>query len=192
MEPVAALILAGGRATRFGGIAKHELVVDGQRIFDRQVGLLAPRVSEIVVSSATGVEGYRTVADAAPDGGPLAGIAAGLAAVTAPWLLVVAGDMPYLTGDVIDLILAKRGDDGVGIEIDGLPQPLLCALRCDAARPALARMLAAGQRKASRLLTDAGLAIRWLAEPDLRAVDPTLRSLGNVNAPGDLTDVPGR
>ncbi|MBA2538086.1 MAG: molybdenum cofactor guanylyltransferase [Deltaproteobacteria bacterium] len=189
-----ALILAGGRATRFGGIAKHELVVDGERIFDRQVSVLAPRVSRIIVSSQHAIAGYTTVADAVPDGGPLAGIAAGLAAVTTPWLLVVAGDMPYLTGAVIDLVLGRiqACDDGVGIEIDGLPQPLICALRCEAARPALARMLETDQRKASRLLTDAGLTIRWLAEPDLRAVDPTLRSLGNVNAPGDLMGVPGR
>lgn len=185
-DPVTALILAGGKATRFGGVPKHTILVDGRTIFARQVEVLAPRFGEIIVSSPVAIPGYRTVADAVPDGGPLAGIAAALDAVTTPWLLVVAGDMPYLTGAVIDLVLARRGDDGVGIEIDGLPQPLCCALRCEAARPALARMLATGQRKASRLLTDAGLAIRWLAEADLRAVDPALRSLGNVNAPGDL------
>jgi molybdopterin-guanine dinucleotide biosynthesis protein A len=185
-DPVTALILAGGKATRFGGIAKHQLVVEGRTIFARQVEVLARRVTEIIVSSPVAIAGYRTVADTVADGGPLAGIAAGLDAITTPWLLVVAGDMPYLSGAVIDLVLARRGDDGVGIEIDGLPQPLVCALRCEAAKPALARMLATGQRKASRLLTDAGLAIRWLAESDLRGIDPTLRALGNVNAPGDL------
>jgi len=41
-------------------------------------------------------------------------------------------------------------------------------------------------RKASRLLTDAGLAVRWISEAEIRALDPTLRSLANVNAPGDL------
>ena len=41
---VSALILAGGKATRFGGLAKHTIVVDGQTIFERQVALLRPRV----------------------------------------------------------------------------------------------------------------------------------------------------
>ena len=42
---VSALILAGGKATRLGGVAKHELVPDdgdGRTIFERQVAVLAP------------------------------------------------------------------------------------------------------------------------------------------------------
>ncbi len=100
-----ALILAGGKATRFGGIAKHEIVVDGQTIFERQVAVLAPRVAEILVSSPRDIAGYRTVRDSVENIGPLAGIAAGLAACRTPWLLVVAGDMPYITGPLIDLLL---------------------------------------------------------------------------------------
>jgi molybdopterin-guanine dinucleotide biosynthesis protein A len=60
-EHVSALILAGGKATRFGGIAKHLLVVDGETIFARQVRVLAPRVAEILVSCADDIPGYRTV-----------------------------------------------------------------------------------------------------------------------------------
>ena len=79
MTAVSALILAGGKATRFGGAAKHQLVVDGETIFARQVRVLAPRVAEILVSGPT-IEGYRTVRDVVEGAGPLAGIAAGLAA----------------------------------------------------------------------------------------------------------------
>ena len=185
-DPVSALILAGGKATRLGGVAKHEIVVEGRTIFERQVAVLAPRVAEIVVSCATPIARYRTVVDAIVDGGPLAGIAAGLEVVTTPWLLVVAGDMPFLGADLIELMIARRGDDGVGIELAGLPQPLCCVLRCEVARPALARMLATGQRKASRLLTDAGLRMRWLAETDLTGIDRVQRALANVNTFRDL------
>jgi molybdopterin-guanine dinucleotide biosynthesis protein A len=183
---VTAVILAGGKATRLGGIAKHALVVDGRTIFERQTAVLAPRVAEIIVSAPEPIAGYRTVADAVSGAGPLAGIAAGLAAARTPWALIVAGDMPYLTGAVVELVLARIGDDGVAIEIGGLPQPLFCALRVVAARPVVEQLLASGQRKASRLLTDADLAIRWLAEADVRAVDPELRALANVNEPSDL------
>ena len=187
-ELVTALILAGGRATRLGGVDKRELVIEGRTIFERQVAVLAPWVVEIVVSSGRDVPGYRTVADAVVDGGPLAGIAAGLEAATTAWVLVVAGDMPYLAGDVIALILGQLdpGLDAVGIRVGALPEPLFCALHRETAFAAVSRMLAAGTRKASRLLTDAGLRVAWIDEAALRAVDPSLRSLGSVNVPADL------
>ena len=47
---ISALILAGGRATRMGGIDKTALIVDGETIFARQMRVLAPRVTEIIVS----------------------------------------------------------------------------------------------------------------------------------------------
>ena len=178
---VTALILAGGKATRLGGIAKHELIVDGEPIFARQVRVLAPRVDEIVVSGAE-VAGYRSVRDAVAGAGPLAGIAAGLAAAATPWLLVVAGDMPHLTGELIDALLARRGDalDAVGVRVRALPEPLLCVVHARA-RAAVERRLAAGRFKASGLLTGEGLRVAWLDDPEPRA-------LININSPADLRE----
>jgi molybdenum cofactor guanylyltransferase len=186
-DDASALILAGGKATRLGGIAKHAIVIEGRTIFERQVEVLAPRVAEILVSAPEPVRGYRTVVDIAEGIGPLAGVAAGLAAAATPWLVVVAGDMPYITGTVIDALLARTGDcDAVGIRVAGLPEPLLCALACAAAAPVVARRIAAGQRKASRLLTDGDLRVCWIEDSELRAIDPELRAFFNVNEPSDL------
>ena len=185
---VSALILAGGKATRFGGIAKHELLVDGQTIFSRQVSVLAPRVAEILVSSPRAVDGYRTVQDARDGVGPLAGIAAGLAACRTPWLLVIAGDMPYITGAVVDQLIdrarasvdphAADSVDAVGIRIDGLPEPLVCVLHTRAL-VTVERRIAESDFKASRLLTDANMRVDWIEDVDRTA-------LRNVNAPEDL------
>jgi hypothetical protein len=41
--------------------------------------------------------------------------------------------------------------------------------------------------KASSLLTDEPLRVRWIEERELRAVDPHLRALHNVNAPEDMS-----
>jgi molybdopterin-guanine dinucleotide biosynthesis protein A len=185
---VSALILAGGRATRLGGVDKRELVVEGRTIFARQCEVLRPRVAEILVSSPREIAGFRTVADAVAGAGPLAGIAAGLAAAVTPWLLVIAGDMPYVSGALIDLVLAHAGEDvdAVGIRIGALPEPLLCLLRVGAARPVVEAHLAGGRLKASRLFTEGELRIAWIPEPALRAIDPALRALFNVNAPEDL------
>jgi molybdopterin-guanine dinucleotide biosynthesis protein A len=177
---VSALILAGGKATRFGGIAKHELVVDGETIFARQVRVLAPRVAEILVSSPRDIAGHRTVRDAVAGVGPLAGIAAGLAACRTPWLLVVAGDMPYLTAELIENLRALRGPDvdAVGIRSGGLPEPLVCVLHTRVL-PIVQRRIAADDYKASRLFTDDSLRVAWIDDADPAA-------LRNINAPEDL------
>lgn len=185
---VSALILAGGRATRLGGVDKSGIVVDGQTIFDRQCHVLLPRVAEIIVSTPSAVPGHRTVADPVVNAGPLAGIAAGLGNVHTDWLLVVAGDMPYIAGALVDRMLSKTtGDvDAVGIRIGDLPEPLLCILRVAAARPLVERRVAEGRLKASSLLTDDGLRVAWIDEAELREMDPELRALFNVNEPKDL------
>ena len=185
---VSALILAGGRATRFGGIDKRELVIEGRTIFERQVEVLLPCVAEIIVSSTRPIAGYRCVADVHADVGPLAGIAAGLAATTTSWLLVVAGDMPRINAALVELVLSRVRDDldAVGIMIGGLPEPLLCVLRCATAAPVVERCIAAGRHKASRLLTDEGLRVDWIEDAELRAIDPELRALFNVNTPQDI------
>ena len=192
---LSALILAGGKATRLGGDAKHELEIDpadGRTIFARQVELLAPRVAEILVSSPTDIPGYRTVRDGVSGAGPLAGIAAGLSASRTDWLLVVAGDMPHITGDLLDRLSAQTepahaspDDDLIGRELSaigvrsgGLPEPLLCVLH-RRVLTAVERRLAAGRFKASGLLTDEGLRVTWID-----AADPA--ALRNVNSPEDL------
>jgi molybdopterin-guanine dinucleotide biosynthesis protein A len=178
---VAALILAGGKATRFGGIAKHALVIDGRTILDHQLAVLAPRVAEVVISAPVDVPGFRTVRDAAGLG-PLAGIAAGLAAIAQPWTLVVAGDMPFITPALIDALLAARAPelDAVGLLVHDLPEPLCCVLHTRT-RAAVERRLAAHRYKASGLLTDEGLHVRWLTDADPAA-------LRNLNSPADMPD----
>ena len=48
-----AAILAGGRATRFGGRDKSALVVEGRTILDRQVSELSQIAGEILLVGGT-------------------------------------------------------------------------------------------------------------------------------------------
>ena len=191
---VDALILAGGKATRMGGVAKHLVVVDGRTILERQLAVVQPRVRHVLLSLPAGStaldERVRVVRDARSDLGPLAGIAAGLAATEAAWLLVVAGDLPYLSAELVQLLLDRRAGEAVGIRVGELPEPLLCALRVAPARTALEALLAAGKQRASALITT--LATTWIDEPELRALDPELRALTNVNRLEDLRSSPLR
>jgi molybdopterin-guanine dinucleotide biosynthesis protein A len=169
--------LAGGKATRMGGVAKHLLRVGGETIFERQVRALAPLVDEIIVSGPA-IAGYRNVVDDVSDIGPLAGVAAGLAACTTPWLLVIAGDMPNVSHELIAAMLARRAPDldAIGIRM----HPLLCVLHTRT-RETVERRIAAGKRKASGLLTDEGLRVAWVED-----VEPNL--LASINTPGDLAE----
>lgn len=191
-DHVTALILAGGKATRLGGTAKHELVVEGRTIFERQTALLAPRVREILVATAQTIPGYRCVKDVLPDVGPLAGIAAGLRTMRTPWLLVVAGDMPHVSAPVLDLMLDAANDLGeaVAFRLHGLPEPLVCMLSRRAA-PAVERRLQTRRNKVAGVFTDERLHVRWIDEPAVRAVDPTLQAFFNVNEPEDLRGITG-
>lgn len=183
---VTALILAGGKATRLGGIAKHAIVVDGTPIYERQKAVLLPLVADLMISAPAPIdEAYCTLPDNVEDAGPLGGITNGLCACMTTWMLVVAGDMPYLDPAVIELLLSRAGGDAVACEIDGMPQPLLCLLR-QATFEVVEQAFRAGERKASRVLTHLGLDVRWIREPELRALDPALRCFANVNTPADL------
>ena len=187
---VTGVILAGGRGRRMGGAIKAMLPIEGRTILERLVGALEPVCAEVIVSvrSLDQIDTpLRRVVDDIADAGPLAGIAAALAASARPWLIAVGGDMPDVRTDVLELLLAHAGPgvDAVAPLVAGLPEPL-CAIygaRClDAAR----RRLAEGRFKTSGLLTDEGLAVAWVGEHLVRAVDPDLRSLRNVNRPDDL------
>lgn len=198
---ISACILAGGRATRLGGRAKPLVAIDGATILERQLAVLAPRVSEVLVAIAPGAaplptsRPVRFVEDLAAGQGPLAGIAAGLAACRESWLLVVAGDLPGLRPALIELLvlraLTSGQQDAVAPRVRGLPEPLLACYAATVAPIAAAR-LAAGRRKTAGLLTEEGLRVQWIDEPELRAVDPDLRSFADIDTPDDLARFPTR
>jgi molybdopterin-guanine dinucleotide biosynthesis protein A len=188
---VAAAIIAGGEARRLGGRVKALLTIDGQTVLERQLAVLAPRCAAIAISANDPApfqeRGLPVIPDRRPGLGPLAGIAAALAWCPAPYLLIVAGDMPYLEPGIIDLLLARRSAavDAVVPFLRGLPEPLF-ALYGRSCLRVIEQRLAAGQRKVAGLILDAGLVIERVDERALRAVDPALRCFTNLNTAADL------
>jgi molybdopterin-guanine dinucleotide biosynthesis protein A len=101
----AALILAGGKASRMGGGDKPLLDVGGSSMLTRVIAALRPDAAAIAISANGDPARFAAFAlPVVPDGafegeGPLAGLLAGLdwaVSVRASTLLTVPGDTPFV------------------------------------------------------------------------------------------------
>ena len=180
-------IIAGGQGRRLSGVPKGLLSVDGRTVLERLL-LLAPRFEDVLLVANTPEPyahfGLRTVADVVPGKGAPGGVHAALMAARTPWVVAVACDMPFIAPEVIDVLLAARGEDvdAVCFEVGGRLEPLLATYRSVLA-PAWGEALAEDPSMRD-LLSRART--RLLPEHALRTVDPALCSLANMNTPEDL------
>ncbi|MCF2526434.1 NTP transferase domain-containing protein [Yinghuangia soli] len=140
-----AIVAAGGAARRLGGRDKPALLVGGRTLLDRAVEACAGAERVVVVGPRRRTaQPVHWVREDPPGGGPVAALAAGLAAVEAPVVLVLAADLPFVTASVTDRLLAALtgGNDPADgvllVDADGRDQPLLAAYRTEALRSALA------------------------------------------------------
>ncbi|WP_447002903.1 molybdenum cofactor guanylyltransferase [Saccharothrix isguenensis] len=139
MTSWAAVVLAGGRGSRLGGVDKASVVVDGRTLLDHVLTAVAPARQTVVVGPGKdGVPGVTWAREDPPGGGPLAGLAAGLAHVDAEVVVVLAVDQPGITRSTVDRLLAAVGDTGAVLVDDaGRHQWLTGAWRTEALRSAL-------------------------------------------------------
>lgn len=186
-------ILAGGRSSRMG-TNKALLEVGGRGMVERAAGLLRPLVDDLFLVSDDAAPyaalGLPVVPDALPGRGAAGGIHAALLHASQPLVLCVACDMPLLRRAVVELLLstARPGDDALLPRVAGRPEPLL-AVYGRRARAGFEQAIGAGRLRVLDAL--AGLSVRYLEEPALRAADPGLRSFTNVNTPGELAAARG-
>jgi molybdopterin-guanine dinucleotide biosynthesis protein A len=138
--PYAAVVLAGGRAARMGGQAKPQLVVGGRPMLASVLAAVADAEPRIVVGPPQPVPpGVVVVREEPPRGGPVAALRAGLAAVPAEVVAVLAGDLPFLTPALITDLRERLTGDGVLVVDDtGADQLLLGVWRTAALRAAVA------------------------------------------------------
>jgi len=114
-----AIVLAGGRARRLGGAAKPQLTVGGHTLLDAAVAAVAGAGRIVVVGPEQPVAGpvlWRR--EDPPGGGPVAALAAGLPATTAPVVVVLAADLPAIAPAVPHLIAALP-PHGAAVLTDG-------------------------------------------------------------------------
>jgi molybdopterin-guanine dinucleotide biosynthesis protein A len=124
--PYTAVVLAGGRAARLGGQAKPQLVVGGRSMLATVLAAVDDAATRVVVGPLQDVpDGVVLLREQPPGGGPVAGLRAGLAAVTTDVVAVLPGDLPFLTAAVIDGLRRRLTRDGVLVVDDGGRDQLL-------------------------------------------------------------------
>lgn len=160
-----AIIVAGGRGSRLGGVIKADLEVGGQRLLDRVLTAARHARQRVVVGVVDVPEGVRQIVEDPPGSGPAAGLVAGLDAIVDPaeWTLVLACDLPGAEQAVPQLVAAAiAGGEADGHCLgsdDGTPQWLLGIHRSDALRKAAADYGDARQRSVRGLLASLRLAV---------------------------------
>lgn len=142
----AAILLAGGRASRLGGIDKPMLEVDGRALLQRAVDAVSGCAPVLVVGPARAeLDGTVTwVREHPPFAGPAAAIVAALAAAGSPdaaWTFVLAADLVDPASAVAGLAAARAAmpDPGAGLclaDAEGRPQWLTGLYRTTALRRA--------------------------------------------------------
>jgi molybdenum cofactor guanylyltransferase len=189
MRSVAAAIIAGGPARRLGGATKPLLEIGGRAVADRQLAVLRPIFSRLLVVAndpapwrARDVE---VVSDRVAGAGPLAGLSAALSAAgDAESVVCLAGDLPFLSPALLTALRDRAPEaEALAPRPSGRAEPL-CARYALAARAVVDARLAAGRLALHELL--AALSTVWLDDAALAALDPDGLSFVNLNTPDDL------
>jgi molybdopterin-guanine dinucleotide biosynthesis protein A len=186
---ISAVILAGGRSSRFGRDKLAE-PIDGRPLLDHAIDAVRLLASEILVvagpDATPAVAGdVRIVHDPVAFEGPLVGARAGLAAASESVVLLVGGDMPGLVDAVLESMVALLGPaDAVVLEHEDRPRPLPMAVRRERALAAVEGLLAQGERRLRAVIEV--LETRTIEETTWRALDPNGATLRDIDTEADL------
>lgn len=184
-----AVVLCGGQSRRMGQ-PKAWLPFGPERMLQRVVRLVREAVGPVVVVAAPGQEcpplpdSVTLVRDPVSNRGPLQGLAAGLAALpdAADLAFASATDVPFLLPAWIDRLHELIEDHDLAIPFcDGYHHPLAALYRRATVLPAIEALLR-DDRLRPVFLREA-VRTRVVKAEELRAADPDLRTLRNLNTP---------
>ncbi|HLF78397.1 MAG TPA: molybdenum cofactor guanylyltransferase [Dehalococcoidia bacterium] len=190
----AAIILAGGKSTRFGRDKAGEDLL-GRSLLQRALDAFEGLVDEYVIVRAVGqalpavTAGgiVTTVEDLYPESGPLGGIYTGLSVMQAPIAAVVACDMPLLRPALLQELLRLVPQSDIVVPLnEGMPEPLCAAYSKRCLEP-IRQRLDAGAFKVTGFYDQ--VSTNYLQPADWRPFDPEGLSFQNLNRESDLARI---
>ena len=178
-----AIILCGGRSARMGA-DKASLIVGGETFLHRAIRVAGEVADEVIVVSRGSQlieHNARAVHDPIENLGPLAGIAAGLAASHTDLNLIVACDMPLIKPAVLQRLVDAIGDHDACVAVVEGHASVLCGVYRSRVAPLAKQMLDQGERRVTAFVdrintkrVDAAL---------LRDIDPDLETFFSCDTP---------
>jgi molybdenum cofactor guanylyltransferase len=153
MHGISGIVLAGGLGRRMGGVDKGLQPLHGKAMVEHVLARLAPQVDDIVINANQNLEryaalGHRVVSDRVGGfAGPLAGLHAGLEAISQPLAVTVPCDSPFLPPDLVARLKSQLGANDLAVAKTGdQPHPVFALVRRSVASN-LEHFLAGGGRK---------------------------------------------
>ncbi|HEX3447342.1 MAG TPA: molybdenum cofactor guanylyltransferase [Isosphaeraceae bacterium] len=186
-----AVVLCGGESRRMGR-PKAWLPFGEELMLERVVRLAGTVAQPMIVVAAPGQElpalaaDVAIVRDSVSGRGPLQGLAAGLAAFdnSVDLIYATATDVPFLEPRwMTRLVELAAGYDLVIPHVAGYYHPLAALYRPAAVLPAIESLLLADRLRPVFLVE--AVKTRVVDEGEMRAVDPALDTLRNLNYPED-------
>jgi molybdopterin-guanine dinucleotide biosynthesis protein A len=189
---ITGIVLAGGRSSRFGG---DKMAADyrGRPLLLSAIDAVSAVADDILLVLAPEADppgglaaGVRIARDSAAYGGPLRGLAAGLASVTTDLALVAGGDMPRLSSSVLRKMcrtIEASDVDAVALLEGTKRRPLPLVLR-SRVRETVDELLERGERSLKSLLE--AVRVSDIPEATWRSIDPDGGTLLDVDRPEDL------
>lgn len=184
-KDVTAVILAGGRATRMGGVDKGLISVNDRPMIAWVIDALRPQVADILISANRNRDeyaefGYPVIDDGDDEfRGPLAGLASCMQVARTPYIALAPCDSPLLSSDLVPRLYTALSATGSRIAIahDGNRLQPVFALLESALLDDLTGYLDGGGRKIDQ----------WYARHGNLTVDfsDVTGSFANINAPDD-------
>ncbi len=149
MTAADAIVLAGGRASRMGGVDKPAMVIGGRSMLEAALAAVASCARTVVVGPRRPELDARIVQvrEVPPGSGPVAAVGAGLRALgptAAPLVVVLAADLPFLSQATVRELIRRGTESGAdavfAADESGRPQYLIGVWRRTALAEALQRL----------------------------------------------------
>ena len=185
---VTAIVLCGGRSIRMGQ-DKGSLPFGSETMLERITRILGGISDEVIVVSrrAQHTPAHVTVVhDPIEDQGPLAGIAAGLAASKSGVNIVVACDMPLINPAVLQRMVTLMDDSDACVAIVDDHASALCGVYRSRTAPVAQALLNSGERRVMRLLDQ--IETKRVDAASFRDIDPNLETFISVDTPEKYAD----
>ncbi|QIN82817.1 NTP transferase domain-containing protein [Rubrobacter tropicus] len=171
------------------GRDKLALEVGGETLIQHVANALSRRCDEVILAGRVNevLRNVRGVEDARPGEGPLAGLEAGLREARFPLVFAAAGDLPFLSPELISYLLDElvgRGVQAVVPRRGGRLHPL-CAAYQRSILPHVVSALDEGVRSVGEFVGRLGR-VAYVEEAEILPFGDPDMLLMNVNTPGDL------